>query len=180
MRRGPAVEALKILALAIAAAVVYGVLHDQITARVCVEYFTVGHQRVFGRTEDPTELALGWGVLATWWVGALLGLLLIAAARLGPWPKLTTRALFRPVAVLMLCMAALALAAGVLGYVLAGQGAVRLAGRLAEDVPPEKHAAFLADGFAHSASYLGGFVGGVVVCVRTVLRRRRLARQPQP
>jgi hypothetical protein len=172
------VEPLKILALAVAAAVVYGVLHDQVTARVCVEYFTVAHPLVFGRTEDPTALGLGWGVLATWWVGAILGLLLIAAARFGSWPKLDARALFRPVAVMMLCVGALALAAGVAGYVLAGQGAVRLVGRLADAVPPEKHAAFLADAFAHTASYGGGFVGGAAVCVWAVRRRRRLARPP--
>jgi len=32
----------------ILAAVFYGILHDQITARICVEYFTIGHPIVFG------------------------------------------------------------------------------------------------------------------------------------
>jgi hypothetical protein len=66
------------------------ILHDQITARVCVEYFTVFHPPVFN-TQSPTLLACGWGVIATWWVGLFLGLFLAVAARIGPRPKLSVR-----------------------------------------------------------------------------------------
>ena len=75
-----------IVALCVLAAVTYGVIHDQVTARVCVEYFTIGHPPIFG-TDDPTLLGIGWGVLATWWVGVILGIPLAAAARLGNRPK---------------------------------------------------------------------------------------------
>jgi hypothetical protein len=34
-------ESLKIVLLCVGAAVTYGVLHDQVTARVCVEYFPI-------------------------------------------------------------------------------------------------------------------------------------------
>ena len=78
---GP-MEPLKILLLCVDAAVVYGILHDSVTARVCVEYFTVGHPPVFD-TDSPTLLAFGWGFIATWWVGFILGILAIAACRLG-------------------------------------------------------------------------------------------------
>ncbi len=47
---------LAILFMCIAAAVVYGVVHDQVTARVCVEYFTVGHPRIIAPTPGPTPL----------------------------------------------------------------------------------------------------------------------------
>jgi len=66
-------EMVKIVLLCIVSAVVYGILHDQVTARACVEYFTIGHPPVF-KTDSPTLLALGWGVIATWWVGLLLGI----------------------------------------------------------------------------------------------------------
>jgi hypothetical protein len=66
------VRFVSIILLCIVAAVIYGVVHDQITARICVEYFTIGHPPVFG-TDDPTLLGLGWGVIATWWVGLILG-----------------------------------------------------------------------------------------------------------
>jgi hypothetical protein len=36
-------ESVKIIALCVGAAIAYGVLQDQVTARVCVEYFTIGH-----------------------------------------------------------------------------------------------------------------------------------------
>jgi hypothetical protein len=46
-------EAAKILALAVAAAVLYGVVQDQIAARVSVEYFAVAHRRLVD-TRSPT------------------------------------------------------------------------------------------------------------------------------
>src|SRR5262249_11114159 len=83
---GPVVEWLKIIGLGVVGAIAYGIAHDNVTARVCVEYFTIGHVPIFG-TENPTLLALGWGVLATWWVGLGLGLLLALACRRGRRPK---------------------------------------------------------------------------------------------
>ena len=80
-------ESLKIVLVCIAAAVLYGIVHDQFTARACIEYFTVFHPPVF-RTQSPTLLGFGWGIIATWWVGAILGVLLALTARAGPRPKL--------------------------------------------------------------------------------------------
>jgi hypothetical protein len=37
------VQAIAIILLSIASAVGYGIVHDQITARICIEYFTIGH-----------------------------------------------------------------------------------------------------------------------------------------
>ena len=81
-----AIESLKIILLCIVASVVYGILHDQVTARVCVEYFTIGHPPIF-HTEGPTLLAFGWGVIATWWMGLILSVPAVLASRLGSWPK---------------------------------------------------------------------------------------------
>ena len=53
-----------IISMSVAAAVVYGVVHDQVTVRVCIEYFTIGHPPVLG-IESPTLLGLYWGVVAT-------------------------------------------------------------------------------------------------------------------
>src|ERR1700676_2919513 len=89
-------ESLKIALLCIVSAVVFGILHDQVTARVCVEYFTIGHPPVFD-TDSPTLLALGWDVIATWWVGLLLGIPAALVSRLGSWPKYCAAALIRRV-----------------------------------------------------------------------------------
>ena len=62
-------EFAKIVLLSVLAAVGYGIAHDSVTAHVCVEYFSVAHPPIFGGTHSPILLALGWGVIATWWVG---------------------------------------------------------------------------------------------------------------
>jgi hypothetical protein len=71
--------------------------------------------------------------------------------------------LLRPVAVALLVMAGCALLAGLAGYLLASMGVVFLREPLSTAVPQGKHAAFLADVWAHSASYLVGFLGGIVL-----------------
>jgi hypothetical protein len=154
-------QSLAIVLISIAAAVFYGIAHDQVTARVCVEYFTIGHPPIFG-TDDPTLLGIGWGIIATWWVGLLLGVPLAFVARAGAQPKRSIASLIRPLAVMAVC----ALAAGIVGWFLASSGAVFLVGPLALDVPPDRHVPFLADLWAHSASYLVGLVGGIIVMVR--------------
>lgn len=161
-----------IILLSIVMAVVYGILHDQITARLCVEYFTIGHPPVFG-TEDPTLLGIGWGIIATWWVGLILGVPLAFAARFGRRPKRDAISLVRPLSWLMGISAVLALAAGITGWTLASLGYVELVGYMAEAIPPERHVAFLADGFAHTASYAAGFIGGIVVIVQVWRSRGR-------
>lgn len=158
--------------LCVAAAVGYGVAHDQVTARVCVEYFTVGHPPVFA-TGDPTLLALGWGVIATWWVGLLLGLPLAAAARAAGRPP---RSLVRPVTLLMLTAAASAAVAGIAGYLLGRAGVVYLVGEPAAAVPADRHPRFLACLWAHAASYAVGLLGGLAVVRRVWRSGRRLDR----
>jgi len=169
------VQFLAIVALCVLFAVGYGVIHDQITARVCVEYFTIGHAPIFG-TDDPTLLGLGWGVLATWWVGVMLGVPLALVARAGSWPKRSAASLLRPLLILVIASAAFAMVAGIAGWLLARNGVVTLPEPLAGRVPPEKHVAFLADAFAHSASYLAGFLGGGIVMLRVWFDWRRASR----
>ncbi len=165
---------LRIVALALVAAVAYGIAHDQVTARVCVEYFTVGHVRLI-ESESPTILGLFWGVVATWWVGLPLGLLLATAARLGKRPTLTATDLTQPLRWLLVIMYGCALVSGIVGFCLAQQDLIRLSGALAERVPETQHARFLADAWAHSASYGTGLVGGVVLALKTFRRRGRMA-----
>lgn len=155
-------ESLKIIGLCILCCVIYGILHDQVTARICVEYFTIGHAPVFP-TADPTLLALGWGVIATWWVGVLLGIPMAFFARIGSLPKIRARELVRPLSILMVCSAAFAVLAGIIGFVAARNGWVFLIGPMARQVPKDKHVPFLVDLWAHNASYAAGFVGGVIL-----------------
>jgi hypothetical protein len=161
-----------IIALSVVAAVVYGIVHDQVTARICIEYFTIGHPPVYG-IESPTELGLYWGVVATWWAGLLIGIPLAISARAGTRPPRSVGSLFQPMLALLLAMVGLALVAGVMGWILAKSGAVFLVGPIAQAVPRDRHVAFLTDLWTHIASYAGGFIGGVWMCIR-VWRSRSL------
>jgi hypothetical protein len=159
-----------IILLSIAAAVVYGIVRDQVTARICVEYFTIGHPTIFD-TKSPTLLGLGWGIIATWWVGLILGVPLAVAARCGRRPVFTVRRLVRPLIGLLGCMACTAIIAGVVGYLAASAGVVILFEPLASRVPADRHVAFLTDLWAHCASYGSGFLGGLIL-IRWVWRAR--------
>lgn len=163
-------RALTIILLSMSAAVVYGVVHNQITARICVEYFTIGHVKVFN-TEDPTLLGLGWGVIATWWMGLLLGVPMAMCARVGSWPKVSASALLRPIALLLAVMASIALLAGVVGHYASSQRMVWLLPPLSTRVPTDRHVPFLTALWAHSASYIVGFFGGLFLCAYVVVRR---------
>ena len=107
-------EGLKIVAFSTLAAIVYGILHDQVTAHLCVEYFSVAHPRVFP-TQSPFLLALGWGVIATWWVGLPLGIGLALAARSGAAPRLTLADVRPSVVGLMIVCAVVATISGAAG-----------------------------------------------------------------
>ena len=163
-------QAVMIVVCAVLGAIGYGVIHDQITVRVCLEYFSIGHPPVFGTT-SPTLLGLGWGVLATWWVGLPLGIALAIAARAGSRPKRTARSLTRPMGLLLVAMAVCALGAGVAGNLLARRGYIFLWEPLFSAVPQSKHVRFLADAWAHTASYFSGILGGCVLVVWTWLAR---------
>ena len=164
-------EILKIWALCIAAAIAYGIVHDQVTVRICLEYFSMAHPTILPLT-SPTWLALQWGILATWWVGAMLGILLAIAARLGSRPVLSARSLLYPLLILLLCMAASSAAAGATGYLLAKAHIISLGGELGTAIPSDKQARFMADWWAHSASYVAGIVGSLILCVKTYARRK--------
>ena len=181
----------KIVGLCVLASVIYGVVHDQITARICIEYFTVFHPTIVD-SEDPTVIGLVWGVVATWWMGLFLGVLVGLACVIGQWPALRARRLVGPLLILLAGMALSALLAGVVGWQV-GEPLARMAIQVgppeARDrdprlpnpqmptpwIPRANAKAFAADLAAHNASYFVGFWGGIGLGVYAVLKRRKLA-----
>ena len=168
-------EAARIVITCVASAVAYGIMHDQITARICVEYFTIGHPLIVPTT-SPTVLGLLWGVLATWWVGLILGFGLAVAARAGRYPRRDVRELRQPVLRLLLTMAASAAISGVVGFAAASNGWVYLDDEVASVLPPSARVGFLVDLWVHMASYLAAFVGGIILIIGTWRGRRREGR----
>jgi hypothetical protein len=65
---------LKIVLGSTVLACVLGISLDLVTANVAVEYFSVHHPKILP-TENPWALALIWGVAASWWFGAIAGLI---------------------------------------------------------------------------------------------------------
>jgi hypothetical protein len=163
------VEYAKIWAATIVLACVYGIAHDQVTAHLCVEYFTVAHVRVFP-TDSATLLAFGWGIIATWWVGA--------AARLGPLSRVDLRDIIRPGLAVLCLMALCSLAAGVAGYAAAATGAVDVPSSVAGDIPLRSHDRFIAVWWAHQAAYASGALGALVLTVGLFVSRGRSGDQP--
>ncbi len=145
------------------AACAYGVVHDQITVRLCLEYFTVAHPPLF-HTTSPTLLALCWGVAATAGIGAALGVVLALVSQSGGAVPYSVSRVGRSILVLLAIMGASAITAGVIGYQLSRRGLISLPARLAEAIPVQRHDRFMAVWFAHGASYVVGLAGGALVC----------------
>lgn len=167
-------QATRIILLCVAAAVLYGIAHDNITARLCLEYFTVGHRRAFA-SDSPTLHAFYWGVVATWWVGLPLGVVVACGARLGSRPPVDARAIVRPLGTTLVAIALVALLAGVASYVFTGRGPqpFRLPGPLFEQVAITKHRAFATCWATHVASYYAGALFGLVLAIRVFRMRAR-------
>ena len=164
--------ALAIVLFSTVAAVVYGIVHDMVTAHVCLEYFTVAHPRLFA-TDIPAVHALAWGVIATWWMGAALGVPLAIAALAGrASPPMGWRDLLRPVAVLLAVAGGAALIAGVAGYILAEVDFFRMASVWADQVPESRHSRFFFCAAAHMASYTVAGAGGLMLVMWTWKERQ--------
>ena len=173
LESGSIIKSISIILISIVASICYGIIHDQITARICVEYFTIGHPIIIP-TRNPTTLGILWGIIATWWVGAILGVLLAIAARAGERPKRSVTSLLRPIAILLAVTGCCAAAAGCAGYMAAENQWVWLVPPMSERVPESAHTGFLVDLWVHSASYLAAFVGAVVLIVSVWRSRSRL------
>lgn len=169
-------EWLKIWLVCIVVAICYGIVHDQITVRLCLEYFTIGH-RPLVPTSNPTLLALAWGVVATWWLGAILGLPTMLVMRVGKRPAWAVQKLYRP---LLIYLDSVGLAASIfslVGYLLARNDIIRLPKNMANKLPESALDPFIALGWAHSTSYAGGLIGACILWV-WIWRQRRAGSPP--
>lgn len=154
---------LLIVLLSVLAACSYGVLHDEITARVCLEYFTIAHPHLFP-TSSPTLLALCWGIAATAGIGLALGAVLAVVAQAGETPPWPLSSVARSILLLLAVMGTIAASAGAIGYGLAARGFISLPASIAASLPATIHDRFMGVWWAHCASYLVGLVGAGVLC----------------
>ena len=116
-------------------------------------------------------MALAWGVIATWWVGAILGVSLASVARIGAAPKIDLADLKWPIVKVMLVSAAAAGSALLIGAGLYALEIVHINTMWEAKIPRAKHHAFVAVAWAHTASYIVGGIAGSTLVIRTFLSR---------
>lgn len=162
---------LKIILSTLILAIGYGIIHDMITAHLCPEYFTIGHPKII-KSQSPIVLALFWGVIATWWLSLLLGILIAGFNYYGKNPSLLYKEVMKLIIKLIAAMFGITLFAGITGYILAELKVIYLVPKFAEQIDYTKYSRFLAAGWAHSSSYLSGIIGTIIIC-RTIVRRRK-------
>jgi hypothetical protein len=158
---------------------------DQVSARLCPEYFTVFNPRIPGLT-NPTGLGIAWGFLATWWLGLFCGYAagLVATATRKPAPGrvprpvLSPRDIIRPLG-LLLVMVALAVAlTGATVWIHCESLGVSIDPEFGRVLPPERHRALLVVSCYHFVGYVAAIGGSLALLVW--IRRERARRATFP
>jgi len=165
-------EFLKIVAFCVLASIVYGIVHDQITIRVCPAYLTVFHPHIVN-SASLTVIALAWGVVATWWAGLISGVLIALSARTGREPRLALSDLWQPMFCLLGSMATAALVWGFFGHHVAVSTGGAYPYSPFTGMNSDEYPGLMTAWYAHTASYAVGFAGSLVLCVFNVVRRLR-------
>jgi hypothetical protein len=162
----------KVVLLCVCAAVLYGVMHDQITARLCIEYFTIAHPPLF-KTDSPTLLGFLWGTAATSGIGILFGILLAEVSQSPEIPPLPIPLVAKQVLILLLTTAAAAVVAGLIGFELSRHSVINLDRAWNDILTLAQQDRFVAVWFAHGASYVVGLLGAMFVVARMWNQRQR-------
>jgi len=176
-------ESARIVGATTLTGIFYATINDMFACRDCIEYFTIGHvwdgQKLDKRpimTLNPNLNAIAWGMIASWHVSALAGVVFAALARLPLTAvKLTTRQL------------APYLAGGAVALCAIAHVAVRTLepwfkrleqeGRwdgVLEDVPRDYQAKFLMCDTRNSVGYFGLAILGTLLSVLMVTTRAGL------
>lgn len=164
------VPSIKIILITTLWFILYGILNDQITIRICAEYFTVFHRRIVA-SDNITVIAIAWGIAATWWFGLSVGVILALVSRFFTANKIDNiRHLMRLGGWLSLFVFCFSLVAGFIGYFLAVNDLI-LVSYWFRGIPQSSEARFLAVLFWHNALYLDAGISAVVL-VAAIWRRR--------
>ncbi len=153
-----------IILLCMAASMLFGILHNQFSVRVNLEYFTIGHKALI-RSTSPTLMGIAWGIHPNWWVGFAMGVLLSIVGRAGKWPKRDARSFLKPLLILFVIAGIASATAGIFGYKLANNGTLALYEPLSSLVPASGHSSYIAALWMHTASYTAGTMGGLILAL---------------
>lgn len=162
------------LFIAIIAAGLYGVLHDQVTATIAPEYYT---RFKFHQFHIDKEMPFRAGVAivgfyATWWFGALIGLILGAVAFIYPNHISMRIAIIKALYLIF----GITLLGGCAGF-LYGKYYLAVTGVnwwLPENL--EDKEGFVTVGAIRNFSYLGGLTGLISGLVFLILKKNKIKR----
>lgn len=160
-----------VLFLSVVLAGIYGVLHDQVTATISPEYFTLFKFPQF-RIPPGTPFRAGvalTGFYATWWMGIIIGLPLALTGLLFPDHRSMRHYVYRSL-VVVFCTAVLLGAAGYL------YGCTYLTRHqpdwwFPQGLQDREH--FIITGCIHNFSYLGGILGLAAGIIYLVIQKVR-------
>jgi hypothetical protein len=137
-----------------------GLCLDAVTANVAVEYFSVHHPRILD-TEQPWLLAIIWGVGASWWFGAISGIILATINHHRPVPLSPQRILkWGAIACIVLWLIMMAILISVLA----------IASTIPEEIRRptfEYDRRIMAVAIAHQYEYLLAAIALVIIAVKT-------------
>lgn len=170
---------LETVVTSIVASVAYGLVHDQITIRICPEYFTIWHPHVID-TDSLTVLALVWGVIATWWVGLILGIVLGFFAVYGSKPVPTYRFMLRTILLILGWTAVTAIVVGIFAWITKAEPFPYVIGADLYLRGEDFRRRFGIDLYVHNASYFAGLAIALVYGILVLHHRGKLAEPPSP
>lgn len=163
-------QSVLIILLCMTFSVLFGILHNQISARVSEEYFTVGHRALIHST-SPTLMGIAWGVNSTWWVGLSLGVLLAIAGRAGTAGKRTASSYVKPLILLFLVCGGSSILMGYIGYRLSSGGSIPFLRGMSNAVELSRQPRYMAALWMHTTSYTVAAMGGLILSVRVAAAR---------
>jgi hypothetical protein len=170
------------LVACVAAALLYGVINDQLTTTISWEYFAYGKgvSDVLPAREPPNSLRFRWeaaliGMKATWTAGLVIGVALLIAnnPRRGR-ARLREAELIALLPMVLLVTATTAMLAGLAGFVgLLLPFSSDFRQLVADDMFRPRR--FMAVFGVHLGGYIGGVLGTVTAVVRLLRTRRKRA-----
>ncbi len=176
------------LLTATAAAMIYGVLNDQITVTISWEYFHWGKglHAVLGGASPPEMATLRWeaakvGMKATWSAGLIVGIVVLFANNpRKSKPQLPYRKLYALILPLLLTAAAFGVAGGAAGYCGLFDGVWVSPGPVIVEADLWRPRRYLCVWGIHLGGYLGGAIGVAAAAWRVAAARTRVTAGPPP
>jgi len=166
-----------LLLIAVAAALLYGAINDQLTVTISPEYFLYGKELSHVIGDNPPMSQLRWeaakiGLKATWTAGLIFGVVLLLANNpFRSLPRLRNRQLVMYLPMILLTAAACGVVGGLLGYY---GYLTRLDSDFADMVAANifRPRRFMCTWGVHLGGYVGGLAGTIAAVAGIVFQRR--------